>query len=264
MENRNGLIAAAMVTHADGYAERDAALLMLEQKQEGRSRRITVGADKAYDTKDFVRTVRELNVTPHVTKNDKGRSSNLDRRTTRQPGYLLALEGDTSVSILNGSGECNQAHDSCVTTASDGTFTITGDYTCPSPASPVNLYARSGNAGSGTNSGIGLLAAVGTCPADGTLSSSLYVEINEVSTIATAYALAGYIQPASSEPPPLNSSGSTLAQTGIANAFATVPNLETLGTGEALATTPAGNGTVPQSEINTLANILAAFLMAMV
>ena len=72
VENRNGLIAAAMVTHADGYAERDAALLMLKQKQEGRSRRITVGEDKAYDTKDFDRTVRELNVTPLVTKNDKG------------------------------------------------------------------------------------------------------------------------------------------------------------------------------------------------
>ncbi len=78
VENRNGLIAAAMVTHADGYAERDAALLMLKEKQQGRSRRITVGADKAYDTKDFVSTVRELNVTPHVTKNDKGRASNLD------------------------------------------------------------------------------------------------------------------------------------------------------------------------------------------
>jgi Transposase DDE domain/Serpin (serine protease inhibitor) len=91
VENRNGLIAAAMVTHADGYAERDAALLMLAEKQEGRSRRITVGADKAYDTKDFVGTVRELNVTPHVTKNDKGRTSNLDRRTTRQPGYAISL-----------------------------------------------------------------------------------------------------------------------------------------------------------------------------
>ena len=66
VENRNGLIAAAMVTHADGYAERDAALLMLNEKQKNRSRRITVGADKAYDAEDFVRTVRELNVTPHV------------------------------------------------------------------------------------------------------------------------------------------------------------------------------------------------------
>ena len=91
VENRNGLIAAAMVTHADGYAERDAALLMLAAKQHGHSRRITVGADKAYDSKDFVRTARELNVTPHVTRNDKTRSSNLDRRTTRQPGYAVSL-----------------------------------------------------------------------------------------------------------------------------------------------------------------------------
>jgi transposase len=64
---------------------------MIEKKQQGRGRRITVGADKAYDTEDFVRTVRELRVTPHVTKNDKGRSSNLDRRTTRQPGYAVSL-----------------------------------------------------------------------------------------------------------------------------------------------------------------------------
>jgi hypothetical protein len=91
VENRNGLIAAAMVTHADGYAERDAALLMLKEKQEGRSRRITVGADKAYDSRDFVRTARELNVTAHVTKNEKGRRSNLDRRTTRHSGYAVSL-----------------------------------------------------------------------------------------------------------------------------------------------------------------------------
>jgi transposase len=91
VENRNGLIAAAMVTHADGYAERDAALLMLAEKQQGRTRRITVGADKGYDSKDFVRTARELNVTLHVAKKDTGRSSNLDRRTTRQPGYAIRL-----------------------------------------------------------------------------------------------------------------------------------------------------------------------------
>jgi hypothetical protein len=91
VENRNGLIAAAMVTHADGYAERDAALWMLDRRQKDHSRRITGGADKAYDSKDFVRTARELNVTPHVSKNDKGRRSNLDRRTTRQPDYAISL-----------------------------------------------------------------------------------------------------------------------------------------------------------------------------
>jgi transposase len=91
VENRNGLIAAAMATQADGYAEREAALLLLEEKQKGSSRRITVGADKAYDTKDFVTAARALNVTAHVTKNEKGRRSNLDRRTTRHPGYAISL-----------------------------------------------------------------------------------------------------------------------------------------------------------------------------
>jgi len=91
VENRNGLIAAAMVTQADGYAEREAALLMLQDKQKERSRRITVGADKAYDTKDFIVATRQLNVTAHVTKNQKGRRSNLDRRTTRHPGYAISL-----------------------------------------------------------------------------------------------------------------------------------------------------------------------------
>lgn len=91
VENRNGLIAAAMVTTADGMAERDAALLMLSEKQRNRSRRITVGADKAFDSEDFVRTARELNITPHVAKSENGRSSNLDRRTTRHPGYAVSL-----------------------------------------------------------------------------------------------------------------------------------------------------------------------------
>jgi transposase len=91
VENRNGLIAAAMATQADGHAERDAALLMLQHRQKHSSRRLTVGADKAYDAKNFVAGARALNVTAHVQKNDKGRRSNLDRRTTRYPGYALSL-----------------------------------------------------------------------------------------------------------------------------------------------------------------------------
>jgi transposase len=91
VENRNGLIAAAMVTQADGFAEREAALLMLAEKQKDRKRRITVGADKAYDDRQFVEAVRKLNVTPHISKNDKGRRSNMDGRTTRHPGYAISL-----------------------------------------------------------------------------------------------------------------------------------------------------------------------------
>ena len=91
VENRNGLIAAAMATTADGHAERDAALLMLHEQQKRRSKRITVGADKAYDVREFIATARELNVTVHVAQNNNGRRSNIDRRTTRHTGYAHSL-----------------------------------------------------------------------------------------------------------------------------------------------------------------------------
>ena len=88
VENRNGLIAAAMTTQADGRAERDAALLMLHELTRGRRGRITTGADKAYDTRDFVSTVRELGVTPHVARRQNGA---IDERTSRHPGYSVSL-----------------------------------------------------------------------------------------------------------------------------------------------------------------------------
>jgi transposase len=87
MENRNGLIVDALVTTASGTAERDAACAMLA-RQSGRHR-ATVGADKGYDTRDFVAAVRGLNVTPHVAQST-GRRSAIDRRTTRHPGYAVS------------------------------------------------------------------------------------------------------------------------------------------------------------------------------
>jgi sugar lactone lactonase YvrE len=138
-----------------------------------------------------------------------------------------------------------------VTTDSAGSFTIPSGYTCPSASSQVYLLAVGGNPGSGVNNAAGLLAALGSCA---NLSASATVVVNEVSTIATAYAIAGFATDATH----VSSSGTSLAQIGVANAFATAANLETLSIGVALVTTPAGNGTVPQSKINTLANILAA------
>jgi transposase len=88
VENRNGLIAAAMTTQADGTAERDAALLMLHELTRKRSGRITTGADKAYDTRDFISTLRELGVTPHVARRQNGA---IDERTSRHPGYAISL-----------------------------------------------------------------------------------------------------------------------------------------------------------------------------
>jgi hypothetical protein len=89
VENRNGLIAAAMATTADGYAERQAALLMILQKQ--KSGRIKLGADKAANSKDFVEAAHELNVTLHATENQNKRRTNLDRRTMRRTGYAIWL-----------------------------------------------------------------------------------------------------------------------------------------------------------------------------
>lgn len=64
---------------------------MLHDMQKQCGKRITVGADKAYDAKDFVSTVRGLRVTPHVNRNTKNRRSAIDSRTTRHPGYAISL-----------------------------------------------------------------------------------------------------------------------------------------------------------------------------
>ena len=89
IENRNGLVVDAELVQPSGTAERDAAMLMAE-RIEG-TERVTVAADKAYDTKDFVAVMRELNVTPHVAQNEKRPGgSAIDGRTTRHAGYQIS------------------------------------------------------------------------------------------------------------------------------------------------------------------------------
>ena len=85
MENRNGLVVDARLTEATGTAERDSAVEMVAERP-GRHR-ITVGADKLYDTRDFVDDLRELRATPHVAQNDTRRRSAIDGRTTCHTGY---------------------------------------------------------------------------------------------------------------------------------------------------------------------------------
>lgn len=88
MENRHGLLVGTMVTPAEGTAERHAALLMAE-KIPG-LKRVTLGGDKNYDTREFVRELRHLNITPHVAQNNTHRSSAIDGRTTRHGGYAIS------------------------------------------------------------------------------------------------------------------------------------------------------------------------------
>ena len=95
MENRNGLVVDATLTHATGTAEREATLTMLDRRK-GRHR-ITLGADKAYDVEGFVGDLRTRHVTPHVAINGavsqtgKVRRTAIDGRTTRHPGYPISL-----------------------------------------------------------------------------------------------------------------------------------------------------------------------------
>ncbi|MCA9490896.1 MAG: IS5 family transposase [Myxococcales bacterium] len=112
MENRNGLIQDFELTEANGKAEREAALAMVDRERERRARqrkktrrkqrkasqrtnqkgrRLTLAADKGYDTRDFVRACRERRITPHVAQNQHvGRSSAIDNRTVHHPGYRVS------------------------------------------------------------------------------------------------------------------------------------------------------------------------------
>ena len=90
MENRHGLAVDGCLTAANGYGERAAALDMIGPW--AKSRRVTLGADKAYDTRDFVEALRLLQVTPHVAQNTSNRSSAIDERTTRHAGYAVSQQ----------------------------------------------------------------------------------------------------------------------------------------------------------------------------
>lgn len=87
MENRSGLVVDTRVTPADGYGERDAALMMVADLP---GDRLTLAGDKGYDYPAFVADLRRMQVTPHVARNTTNRRSAIDARTTRHPGYALS------------------------------------------------------------------------------------------------------------------------------------------------------------------------------
>ena len=91
MDNREGLVVDVRLTPADGAGERDAAVEMLASAPG--TRRITVGADRGYDTRGFVRACRNLKVTPQVAQKQR---SAIDRRTTRHDGYRVRVTGSVS------------------------------------------------------------------------------------------------------------------------------------------------------------------------
>lgn len=144
-----------------------------------------------------------------------------------------------------------------VPTDANGNFRITGDYLC-TPDSQVYLYASGGNPGMapGTNNtAIGLIALLGNCSSTGTFAVTIpRLIVNEVTTVVGATAIAPFAADATH----VSSDGSAPFLIGIGNAFRNATNMENLTTGLALATTPAGNGTVPQAQLHSEANSLAA------
>ncbi len=153
-------------------------------------------------------------------------------------------------------GVANDTTGNYILTDASGGFSISGDYTCTT-GQQVYILANGGNPGlpaGQTNPALALMAAIGACP-DGQsnfASTVPYIYINEVSTIAAVYALSGFMSSATQ----VSSAGTPGGLQGIANAFLTINNLSDLGSGTALTQNLAGNGVVPQAEINSLANLL--------
>jgi hypothetical protein len=159
--------------------------------------------------------------------------------------------GAASVSMLTTGIDGTDSIGGYVLTKGDGSFSITGDYSCTTGQYGYALATEGnpGQPGTVNNTAIGEMALIGAC---GVPDPSYFISINEVTTVTAAYALSGF----GTSPTQIAYSGSALGQTGLANAFATDGNLQTGGV--ALAKTPAGNGTVPQGQINSLANVLSA------
>jgi hypothetical protein len=188
---------------------------------------------------------------------------------------IAASSSNASISLLNSSvtSQTGAGQDSIgyyVLTNATGGFSLSGDYNCSTGyaqgtyttttpysanqtagSEQVYLYALGGtpiSTSSTANTSIGMIAALGPCN-----SPTTQITLNEISTIGTAYAFAGFASDATH----IGSSGSALAITGLSNAYGNVSNLVSISGGTAATSTAGGNGTVPTSTIISLADILA-------
>jgi streptogramin lyase len=176
--------------------------------------------------------------------------------------YLFAANtagyGAASISLMDTTqpGVFTDSSGGYVLTDAGGGFDLTGVYSCTS-GQQVYIIATGGNPGlpnGGTNSALALMSVLGACP-DGqsTFADTVpFVFINEVSTVASAFALSGFMTDATH----VSSGSSANAMQGVANAFLTFNNLVDNANGAAMVQSVYGNGDVPQAEINTLADML--------
>ncbi len=158
-------------------------------------------------------------------------------------GYGSSYPYSTGTSLLGGN---------VVTTDANGGFNITGDFTCPTANTPVYLVGTGGNpglGGSANNPQIAEIAALGPC---GQLTSSTFINMNEVTTVASIWALSPFIAGIA------NIGATATNAQGLQNAFASVNKVVNIGQGSAPGATLPTGASLPIAKINTLANILAA------
>lgn len=129
IENRHGLVVAGGVTHATGTAEREAAEAMAKDRRARSGKRITLGADKNYDTKNHVANLRQAGVTPHVAQNTgtekRSRRSAIDGRTTRHDGYGMSQTRRKMIECPFGWGKL---HGTLRKTKHRGLARVTGEF----------------------------------------------------------------------------------------------------------------------------------------
>ncbi len=164
--------------------------------------------------------------------------------------------GQNSLSLLT-SGDGTDTVGTYVLSGSNGGFSLQARYTCTA-STQVYVLALGGNpglAGNVNNTALAMMAALGSCPGTGTFATTIpFITVNEVTTVAAAYALSGFM----SGPTQVSTSSTTQGARGLANAFALAGVLADVSTGLANATTPTGTGTIPHGQINGLADSIAA------
>jgi streptogramin lyase len=162
-----------------------------------------------------------------------------------------------SISLINphAPGAATDATGTYLISDTTGGFNLGGAYSCI-PGQQLYIYATTGNPGlqgNSNNEALALLSALGACPAAGNLAATVpYISINELTTVATIYALAGFM----SDPVHVSAAESPGSIQGLANAFAAVNSLVNISTGASLSQNLQGDAVLPQAKLNTLADIL--------
>ncbi|HEY1731470.1 MAG TPA: NHL repeat-containing protein [Terriglobales bacterium] len=159
----------------------------------------------------------------------------------------LAATTSNGSGVVGTTGNASNANN----TLAAGSFTITGDFTCPTltPATPVYMTITGGNpVGTATNANLGLMAALGPCNG---LTSGTFINVNEITTVGSVWALSGFMTAYDH----VGTSSSNVL--GLANAFATANKLVDTSTGLPIGPALPAGATVPDQEIYALANILA-------